>query len=208
MCEDVWKDGRRVEVWENLDSYYKENVSCTTKSSRGYVRLYGKEEMIKIYIYSLPIYTANTLPDGICTWVMYSNGGEIKFGATSVQNAFEVGSSHKVLVLRLGATRIHGAGELRKNGDSIDFNTQSGTYTHEWIRSRVRARMCSGDELEEIITEKVHGFLSAYKLRLDVRTFITKVLPITDEEIARYKTAGFKVKEYETSKECYDDRSI
>ena len=202
MCEDVWKDGRRVEAWENLDSYYKKEANCTVKSARGYVHLSGTEEQLKKYVFSLPVYNASNLPEGVCTWAMYSTGAEIKFAATSIQNAFEMGSSHKLLMLRLGATRIHGAGELRKNGNTVDFNTQSGTYTREWVRSRVRARVCNGEELEDIISEKARGFLSAYRIRPDIRTFITKELPITDDEIARYRAAGFVVQEFADQSQC------
>ena len=201
---DCWSNGMRVEKLETWDSFFKENLNCVLKTDTGkFVYLRAKDQVIRSYIETLPIYEASNLPDGISTWILYSHSdGVVKFAGIKVQSAFEVGTSHKILAMRVSAQKIHGAGELLKQDRSVKFNTQSGTYTHEWISSKMRKSKCSGEELEDIIKNKVSEFLKIYSLSFSYDTFITKNIPVTNIEITRLRNAGFVVEDFEDMATC------
>ena len=193
-----WDHGFPVEEWGKWDSFYKGNLSCSLQTQGGkYILLHIDNDVVKNYIETLPIYD-NTLPNGIFTWIMYSkNNGKIDFAAIKVQNAFEIGTSHKIIALRVGAKKIYGAGELYKEGDTILFNTQSGTYTKKWMNSKGN----NSHMLESIIQDKFREFLKNYNVILHIESFIKRA-PISEEDITLYRNAGFQVEEFDTRKKC------
>jgi hypothetical protein len=181
------------EAWSKWDTYFKEQLNCTLKTSKGtYVKIRATRAQQEAYIHALPTFAASSLPDGICTWIVYTSktASTPTFVATRVHSAFEVGTAHKVLALRVRATHIRGAGELKKAGHSVSFNTESGTYT------------CHMKDAEAGMVETIEHELRAFKTTHVHETFITKSLPVGDAEIAEYRSAGFQVDEYPDKKSC------
>jgi hypothetical protein len=202
-CEDVWRDGMGIEPWSKWDSYFKDMLNCVLKTDKGtFVFIRADDKTVEKYIHTLPLFNQRNLPDGILTWILYSKGGDVQFAATSVQSAFEVGTAHKLIALRTKALRIHGAGELRKQGQTIQLNTQSGTYTLAWMESRRKKRYCTGDELEATIRQKAKEYLNHYTVTDGYNTFITKTIPVSSDELRVLKSNGFRVEEYADLKTC------
>jgi hypothetical protein len=98
-------------------------------------------KLIKEFMSHFEIYNDITLlsegKDGIYTWVIYGeeNKPDLKFACIQVLSPFEIGTSHHSLVhnSRVNAERIYGAGELKKTGDKITYNLNSGTYTFKIV---------------------------------------------------------------------------
>jgi hypothetical protein len=162
------------------------------------------------FLNSFPSYNENELidEDGLYTWIMYSTESDqsIQFAAVAIKNAFEVGTLHKALALKMSAARIHGAGELRKDGSRIIYNLLSGTYTKFWLNSREKPKrklICTADELEEKIkSEFEKRFPNSLTLKIINKTMITDDIPIKTEDLEFYKSEGLIVDLFDTEEEC------
>ena len=81
---------------------------------------------------------------GVYTWIMYTTDGDfrIKFVCKRVYSLYEIGSRHLAIARdpALGPIdRIYGAGELRFDGTSIDFNCSSGAYMLPLLKGKLGA---------------------------------------------------------------------
>jgi len=66
-------------------------------------------------------------PDGVYTWIMYKVGSGFEVYAGMARSSQEVGTLHQNLQICTGRI-VQFAGELRKTGNRIEYNLQSGTY--------------------------------------------------------------------------------
>ena len=87
------------------------------------------------------------VPDGVYTWILYKpntySNEQTQFAATKVWSALELGTAHLALAARVKAKTIHGAGELKRTGDTIEYNLLSGTFVLTWLNERKGKQLCS-----------------------------------------------------------------
>jgi hypothetical protein len=191
-------------VKKNPDT--KKSFNCDVKNEGGqYVlaTLPGREKLAA-YLKSIPIWKdLESLPDGLYTWIFYHRAASpVQFAATTTWSALEMGTTHLAIAARVGASAVHGAGELRKSGDTYTYNLLSGTFTGEW-KKKMKGE-CTPDALEAYIdTEFNRQFPDAELSRTDA-TLITQDLPITEDEIATYTNAGWTFQFFATQKDCLD----
>lgn len=200
-CELVWKDGYGADTEFDVTKY-ADSIACfdfskKLKWEQGAVpvALLPPEDPValKNYISSIPI--LNTIStDGVYIWLLYSvrdSPETIRFAACFVDTPFEVGTKHGSIAIRMGASKVHGAGELKKTGNDIWFNLESGTYMKPWTESRTKKRTCSGEELTETIIGEV-------KNRFPTATYTSKsfipMVPFTKAKLDMYVAAGFRLK--------------
>ena len=79
---------------------------------------------------------------GVYTWIMYTTDGDftIKFVCKRVYSLYEIGSRHFAIARdpALGPVdRVYGAGELRFDGTSVDFNCSSGAYMLPLLKGKL-----------------------------------------------------------------------
>jgi hypothetical protein len=225
VCQDVWNTGVRHYVdgwwrtpdgWKFVTRFFpvfvkknpdtKKSFNCDVKTEGGqYVlaTLPGREKLAA-YLKSIPIWKdLESLPDGLYTWIFYHRAASpVQFAATTTWSALEMGTTHLAIAARVGASAVHGAGELRKSGDTYTYNLLSGTFTGEW-KKKMKGE-CTPDALEAYIdTEFNRQFPDANKTRTDA-TLITQDLPVTEDEIATYTNAGWTFQFFATQKDCLD----
>jgi hypothetical protein len=204
---DGWKFVTRffpVFVKKNPDT--KKSFNCDVKNEGGqYVMatLPGRE-MLQSYLKSIPIYKdLSELQDGVYTWIFYSRAASpVQFAATRTWSALEMGTIHLAIATRVGASTVHGAGELRKSGDTYTYNLLSGTFTADW-KKKMKGP-CTSDALEQYIDNEFKTRFAKYKIAKTDTTLITADLPITQEEVDTYTKAGWVFRFFQTQKECID----
>ncbi len=224
-CQDVWNTGVRHYVdgwwrtpdgWKFVTRFFpvfvkknpdtKKSFNCDVKNEGGqYVlaTLPGREKLAA-YLKSIPIWKdLKSLPDGLYTWIFYHRAASpVQFAATTTWSALEMGTTHLAIAARVGASAVHGAGELRKSGNTYTYNLLSGTFTGEW-KKKMKGT-CTPDALEEYIdTEFKLRFADADITRTN-RTLIDPNLPVTEDEIATYTKAGWTFQFFPTQKDCLD----
>lgn len=138
--------------------------------------------------------------DGVYTWILYSQAGkeDIQFVATEVVSPYEIGTRHQSLVYnrRVNAETIYGGGELMKQGDTINFNLLSGTYSKPLVMFEVRRAVS-----DEIVKMFKRFFPDAtYDDSGD--TYIRKVKHVPNELLDLYKEIGYTVRVFDTEAEC------
>lgn len=208
-CAATYDNGLAFQGKEWIPVQIKSNTNCAVKTADGqyvFVGLPYDDQAKKNYLESVPLFDTASLPDGMATWVLYRTEGDdtIKFAATKVWSALEIGSLHLSITYKIKPITIHGAGELVKTGDKILFNLFSGTYMEYWVRLRAKKRQCTGDELQDFIAEKFKAFFPGKQLaRLD-RTFIKVESAVTQAELDMYKAAGFKVELFKDAESCIE----
>uniref|UniRef100_A0A6C0J5H1 Uncharacterized protein n=1 Tax=viral metagenome TaxID=1070528 RepID=A0A6C0J5H1_9ZZZZ len=210
-CDPVWRKGYRVSP-EEVNNTYKIRLPCLEnailwnvtvdgvvirkepgqKGPVGGALLLPPTERVAFenYLRAIPrLHPEQITQDGVYTWIMYDGG---QFVATRVDTPFEVGTVHNSLALSVGAHVINGAGELKKNGSSIAFNLESGSFMKPWLRSKERDRYCPTKKLEDYVEDKIRIlFPGAFYLG---RSFITQdAFPITQDVLDVYLHAGFRV---------------
>jgi hypothetical protein len=177
------------------------NCSVQTEEGEKYVLVKRKGDASKEFLDSIEVYTdAASLPDGLYCWILTDPG---KFAAIQVLSALEVGSIHKTITHKLGVTKIHGAGEMRKDkGGLISYNLLSGTYMNEWLAS---AEACRG-QLESEIRTAFERLFPGVLFGFVTKTLISQKLRLTKKELERYARYGFIVTEFDDPKECIKAR--
>jgi hypothetical protein len=225
LCQDVWNTGVRHYVdgwwrtpdgWKFVTRFFpvfvkknpdtRQSFNCDVKTEGGqYVlaTLPGREKLAA-YLKSIPIWKdLKSLPDGLYTWIFYHRAASpVQFAATTTWSALEMGTTHLAIAARVGASAVHGAGELRKSGDTYTYNLLSGTFTGEW-KKKMKGT-CTPDALETYIDSEFKlRFADADITRTD-RTLIDPNLPVTEDEIATYTKAGWTFQFFATQKDCLD----
>lgn len=206
---DGWKFVTRffpVFVKKNPDT--KKSFNCDVKNEGGqYVlaTLPGRDKL-DAYLKSIPIWKdLQSLPDGLYTWIFYHRAASpVQFAATKAWSALEMGTIHLAIATRVGASAVHGAGELRKSGDTYTYNLLSGTFTGDWKKRVAGKGVCTAEGLETYIDDEFKSRFKTLNLTKTDTTLITGDLPVTEEEIDTYTKAGWTFKFFPTQKECLD----
>jgi hypothetical protein len=198
-CASQWERGVTVEEQDpKFRIFMKPPVNCTVafNGSIAYIALPAEREWLDVYLESIKRLTAEELleaRDGVYTWMMYRTRGDatLKFAATRVQSVFELGTIHQAIAHSVGAVSVHGAGEMKKEGETLIYNFQSGSYVATWIKPKDRT--CTLAEMEEFLVPKLMDLFPPRTLRRQRvdSTFIT--MEPTMEELQLYADAGFLV---------------
>ena len=206
---DGWKFVTRffpVFVKKNPDT--KKSFNCDVKNEGGqYVMAtLPARDKLQAYLKSLQIWKdLPSMPDGLYTWIFYTRAASpVQFAATKTWSALEMGTTHLAIAARVEASAVHGAGELRKSGDTYTYNLLSGTFTGDWKKKVGVKGTCTADVLEKYIDDEFKARFSTLNLTKTDKTLITGDLPVTQQEIDTYTKAGWKFSFFPTQKECID----
>jgi hypothetical protein len=224
-CQEIWENGlphyvdgwwRTQEGWKYVTRFFpvfvkgnpvaKKSFNCDVKNEKGqYVMAtLPARDKLEAYLKSIPIYKdLSELEDGVYTWIFYSRAASpVQFAATKTWSALEMGTIHLAIASRANASKVHGAGELRKSGATYTYNLLSGTFTEGW-KKKMKGE-CTGDALEAYINNEFKTRFAKFDLSRTGTTLITQDLPVTEGEIDTYTKAGWTFKFFDTQKECLD----
>lgn len=159
----------------------------------------------------LPVITnpkSTAMGDGVYAWLlMGEDNAHLDMHATKVLNVQEFGSKHVNIVDRVmekgRRMNVYYAGELKKKGESIEFNLLSGSFMqgklkhHEmshaiaYVKDYLERRMLDGD--------------TSGKVKYVDETFITQdKMPITEEDLELYKRIGARILAFNKKEDCIE----
>lgn len=210
LCEEAWRTGMPLKsTSDGFPILMKPSMNCeyTVKGTQdiayvGFPDL-PREELVaqlRAFLLTVPRLTAEELEDaedGIYTWVYASiEGGEPTFYASRTTAMLELGTVHYSIATAVGATAVHGAGEVWKHGTELTFNFLSGTFMEKWQLPPG----CTLKIMEEVLKEKLKDTFAYVRreqglgFRSKDPTFIsTRFLELTTAELEGYVQSGFKV---------------
>lgn len=194
-CAKRWNMGFPYEADdEEYPMVMKQAANCAIAigDKIAFVGLPKEKPWLQMYLNSIERLRADQLGDGIYTWILYRKTDKLEFAASRVLSVYEVGTLHRAIAKSVGAKTIHGAGELRKHGKTIEYNFQSGTYMANWISSKDKT--CTTSEMEDYVEPRFKEFFPGHQLVLRPATFINRrESPATMEELQLYADAHFIV---------------
>lgn len=211
MCEERWEQGL-VQVDELPDLIDTVSMRATyqcTFEKNGKILMVKTTKMDRIGFLDAMTFTPKPTAPGYYTWIVYSSdkyGVSKKLVCCKVLSILEVGTIHRAIVLKVGASAIHAAGEAFVDKDGkVYFNFMSGTYMRNLLDTAGKKRSrCSAEELEDFLIEKLRepeyfGPDAAWRSK----AFIVKEeLPVTDEELELYKKFGAEVRFFDDRAAC------
>lgn len=224
LCKETWEEGKKndLERWGQsgqnwgkiparfLPVFIKNNpvnnksFNCSANEEGKFVLVtLPKDEVRKAYLTSIPIWdNLGSLPDGLYTWIFYKQKPHLPmmFAATKTWSKLEMATIHLAIASRVRATTVHGAGELRKSGDTYTYNLLSGKFMQEW-KKQLKSK-CTPENLELYVDSKFNEQFRDHKLIKVNETLIDPNSPITAEEIAHYTKAGWTFQIFDTEEEC------
>lgn len=222
-CQETWKQGKKhdLEGWRPSGQNWKfvrpflpvvikrnpvdkKSFNCSANEEGKFVLVTLPEnDQRKVYLNSIPIWNnLKSLPDGLYTWIFYKQTANLPmtFAATKTWSKLEMATQHLAIASKVRATTVHGAGELRKSGDTYTYNLLSGKFMQEWKAELEGA--CTPEKLELYVDSKFKEQFRDHKLIKVNETLIDPNSPITAEEIAHYTNAGWTFKIFATKEEC------
>ena len=141
LCEEAWTKGMPIKVTsDGFPIVMKPSQNCELRvkgtQDIAYVGLPKTREEVLAFLATIPRLTSDDLeaaPDGPYTWLLYSkDGGPPQFAASETETMLELGTTHYAIATSVGATAVHGAGELWKHGSLVTINFLSGTFMQSW----------------------------------------------------------------------------
>ena len=221
LCADAWKEGMPLKVTaDGFPILMKPSMNCefVVKDTQdiAYVGFpdVPKETLIPMlreFLTTIPRLTADELetppamqpdkerkaPDGIYTWIYAStDGSEPTFYASRTAAMLELGTVHYSIATAVGATAVHGAGEVWKHENTLTFNFLSGTFMEKWQLPEG----CTLKIMEELLKQTLkQTFAYSHRAKglafrpLDTTFINTRFLELTTYELDGYVKAGFKV---------------
>jgi hypothetical protein len=140
----------------------------------------------------------DSAPEGVYTWLLYSkDDGGPQFVASKTETMLELGTVHYSIAMSVGATRVHGAGELWKHGTAYTINFLSGTFMQSWVIPAP----CTLKIMERFIREKLQTQVLPALFRGKTLTFSDSAFvadrflkdALTTDKLEDYVRAGFIV---------------
>ena len=134
-----------------------------------------------------------TASDGVYTWLLYSVEGsdEVRFVCTEVVSPFEIGTRHQSMAYnsRIQASKLYGGGELRKKGDTIQFNLLSGTYSKP---------LAFNKSVTNTIVATFKTFFPKAEYDTSGDSYIPNVKTVSKKLLDIYETYGYTVRVFDT----------
>ena len=210
-CDEIYERGYPYEPFDprtyDLHRPCKINMQRVPDKTVAVLPPIGNH-IFKIFLDKIPLLGIDDIrgaPDGVYTWIVYSNEeGKKQFVACPVRDAFEIGTKHGAIASRveamaihngdkkrMKAMTIHNGGELMKSGGTMRFNLQSGTYLQYWLRARSEKAegYCNHLELYEYLQGK-------FKEMFPDAVFQDapfKMGTPTEADLKMYRFAGFRI---------------
>jgi hypothetical protein len=141
LCDEVWAKGMPLKITsDGFPIVMKPSQNCEIRvkgtNDIAYVGLPKTREEVLSFLTTIPRLTSADLesaPDSVYTWLLYSkDGSRPQFAASETETMLELGTTHYAIATSVGATGVHGAGEVWKHGTQLTFNFLSGTFMHSW----------------------------------------------------------------------------
>lgn len=211
QCEGAWKAGIPLKVTaDGFPIVMKPSMNCeyTVKGTQdiayvGFPKDIPKEELlenIRKFLLTTPRLSAEEFEaadDGVYTWILASVGGsEPTFYASRTTAMLELGTVHYSIATAVGATTVHGAGEVWKHGNEFTFNFLSGTFMDKWALPKE----CPLKTMQEYLKQRLKAIFAylfrskTLKFRETDPTFVSsRFLELTTAELEEYVKAGFVV---------------
>lgn len=221
QCEAAWTKGMPLKVTDDgFPIVMKPSMNCIFRikgtQEIAYVGLPGSNrtdatpeekagfrQQVRDFLATIPRLSSDQLgsaPEGVYTWLLYSKDGSApQFAASKTETMLELGTVHYSIALSVGATAVHGAGELWKHGNEYTVNFLSGTFMDKW-RDTLPAE-CSLETMQRFLQEKLKRdvfpslfrgkTLSFTRTGFVVNRFFTDAL--TTDKLEAYVRAGFVV---------------
>lgn len=218
-CAAVWSTGIPLKATpDGFPIVMKPSQNCqvTVKGTKdiAYVGLPGsnvkdqtKEQkatflaQVRAYLDTIPRLSLDDLdsaPEGVYTWLLWSkDGSSPQFVASKTETMLELGTTHYSIATSIGASRVHGAGELWKHGGELTVNFLSGTFMQSWVLPKD----CPLAAMQQYIkrklqTEVLPDLFRGKTLSFSDTTFIAPRFlegALTTAELESYVAAGFVV---------------
>lgn len=211
LCEEAWAKGMPLKVTtDGFPIIMKPSMNCeyTVEGTKdiayvGFPQDIPKPELvekIRAFLLTVPRLTAEEFqeaPDGVYTWILASVGGSAPtFYASRTTAMLELGTVHYSIATAIGATTVHGAGEVWKHADRYTFNFLSGTFMEKWPLPKE----CPLETMQEFLKTKLKAIFpylfraKGLEFREGDPTFIhSRFLELTTAELEGYVDAGFVV---------------
>lgn len=188
-----------IDPEEYLEKAYRPKRNCL-KWGNYYVKLSSKKKKLNTTPQKGPV-----TRDGIYVYIVDQNGD---MWTTEVSNRFEYGVVHYTLAYNSNATRIQIAGELKKEGDILHFNLQSGTYMQTFMEDVLEGKcddylkVKAGDILQKHHPNLKHVYHE--------QTFVeVKDLPKLNEAILHeFHSNGIEVRLYSDRTLCLQEPEL
>jgi hypothetical protein len=142
LCDEVWTKGMPLKITsDGFPIVMKPSQNCEIRvkgtNDIAYVGLPKTKEEVMAFLATIPRLTSADLesaPDSVYTWLLYSkDGSRPQFAASETETMLELGTTHYAIATSVGATGVHGAGEVWKHGTQLTFNFLSGTFMQSWV---------------------------------------------------------------------------
>jgi hypothetical protein len=206
LCDEVWAKGMPLKITSDgfpIVMKPSQNCEIRVKGTRdiAYVGLPKTREEVLSFLTTIPRLTSADLesaPDSVYTWLLYSkDGSRPQFAASETETMLELGTTHYAIATSVGATGVHGAGEVWKHGTQLTFNFLSGTFMQSWVLPKE----CPLKTMEVYIKRKLQTEVLPDLFRGKTLTFSeeTFVAPrfirqgLTTDTLETYVRRGFTV---------------
>lgn len=216
MCEEKWDSGiytidhSEFDLDDIVSIRYTHN--CRILFNGQYFILRTKNMNKTAVFDDLPLITEKPTEPGYYTYIIYSKSDSNKkvFVACKTLSILEIGTVHKAIAYRMNADKIHAAGEIYVSPEGkLAFNFISGTYMQNALnKTRKKRPICSADELEDFLIEKVKEVLGADAIWTSQTLIKSSVLPVTQEEIDIYLRHGATFAAFGSQEECMRIRNM
>jgi hypothetical protein len=206
LCDEAWTKGMPLKITsDGFPIVMKPSQNCEIRvkgtNDIAYVGLPKTREEVLGFLETIPRLTSADLesaPDSVYTWLLYSKGGSRpQFAASETETMLELGTTHYAIATSVGATGVHGAGEVWKHGTQLTFNFLSGTFMQSWVLPKE----CPLKTMEVYIKRKLQTEVLPDLFRGKTLTFSdeTFVAPrfirqgLTTDKLETYVRHGFTV---------------
>ncbi len=173
----------------------------------------GFKAQVRAFLAGIPRLTIDQLdsaPEGIYTWILYSDGSGAppQFAASETETMLELGTVHYSIATSVGAKAVHGAGEVWKHGGEYTVNFLSGTFMDSWRPAL--PGICPLPTMEVYLKNKLQKEVFPELFRGKTLSFtkdafvVSRMLgkEITTARLEEYVRAGFVVCVYDKSQEA------
>ena len=206
LCDEAWTKGMPLKITsDGFPIVMKPSQNCEIRvkgtNDIAYVGLPKTREDVIEFLTTIPRLTSADLesaPDSVYTWLLYSkDGSRPQFAASETETMLELGTTHYAIATSVGATGVHGAGEVWKHGTQLTFNFLSGTFMQSWALPKE----CPLKTMEVYIKRKLQTEVLPDLFRGKTLTFSdeTFVAPrfirqgLTTDKLETYVRHGFTV---------------
>jgi hypothetical protein len=206
VCEAAWKEGMPLKITsDGFPIIMKPSMNCEYRvqgtQDIAYVGLPKTKEEVLAFLATIPRLSVRDLasaPQGVYTWLLYSTeGGPQQFVASKTETMLELGTVHYSIAMSVGATRVHGAGELWKHGGAYTANFLSGTFMQSWVLPEP----CTLKTMERFLRDKLQTQVLPELFRGKTLTFSDSAFvtdrflknELTTDKLETYVRHGFTV---------------